>query len=335
MAGAEVDLPPTDDDRSRVINLLRSASPKLGLEETERRMDAAIAASSRADLALLVWDLPDAAAASPSVPPPKVGAWRSPLFRAHATTYVLVNGMLVGIWDLTSPHGLFWPFFPIAGWGIGLVGNAFGVRAYQRERYRKQVRRLEKLASRPAPAAGGDGSRPARGRPPALNAAASVTVMFVDVVDSTRLNLVIGDEDWTRLRRRYRALMQAAYADHNGREVNTAGDGFLARFDRPSDAVRCAIGIQARLAAQREDVGFAPGVRIGLNAGPAIEEDGDVLGTTVNLASRVTASAEPNEILVTESVADTIGDRFRLVDAGLRELKGLDRTAHVFTVAWD
>jgi hypothetical protein len=65
MPGAEVELPPTDpptdDDRQRVINLLRGAGPQLGLDEAERRMDAALRAPTRGELALLVWDLPDAA----------------------------------------------------------------------------------------------------------------------------------------------------------------------------------------------------------------------------------------------------------------------------------
>lgn len=337
MPGAEIELPPTDEDRTRVINLLRGASSRLGLEETERRMDAAVAAATKADLALLVWDLPDAAAAGPAVKRARIGAWRSPVFRAHATTYVMVNGMLVGIWELTSPHALFWPFFPIAGWGIGLVGNAFGVRAHQRQRYRKEVRRLEKAASRSLPQAGkaSRAHRTDRTDRRALDArATSVIAMFTDMVDSTRLNMVIGDEDWARVRRRYRQLAKDAYDQHNGREVNTAGDGFLARFDRAADAARCAMEIQRQLQKQREDVGFAPPVRIGINSGPAIEEQGDVLGTTVNLASRVTAAADPNEILVTEAVADLLDDRFHLKDSGLRDIKGLDRKTHVFTVTW-
>lgn len=367
MSSAEIDLPPSDEERSRVIDVLRAAGGRLGLHEAERRMDAAVSAGTKGDLALLIWDLPDTTAL-PAMPAPKVRAWSSPWFRAHAATYGMVNSMLVGIWELTTPHGLFWPFFPIAGWGIGLAGNAFGVRAHQRHRYRRQVRRLEKLASRPvtrslppdpagryaypgasagrtrrgdtrlAPDAHQGGGDRERDRAPSASAPTSVSkpvvVMFTDVVDSTRLNLVIGDEDWARLRRRYRAMMQEAYAEYNGREVNTAGDGFLARFERPGDAVGCAVAIQRRLNAQREEYGFAPAVRIGVNAGPAVEEQGDVLGSTVNLASRVTASAEPGEILVTEVVADLLDDRFRLTDAGLRDLKGLDRKAHVLSVGW-
>jgi class 3 adenylate cyclase len=288
-------------------------------------MDAALDAPTKGELALLVWDLPDAASATPpDTARVKVGAWRSAGFRAHATAYGLVNGMLVGIWGLTDSNHLFWPFFPIAGWGVGLGMNAVGVRAAQRHKYQREVRRLEQPAAAelPRPDRGG------RARP------AKVVVMFTDVVDSTRLTMVIGDADWTRVRGRYREMLHDCYRAHRGAEVSSQGDGFLARFERPGDAVQCAIDFQSKLAAQREQFGFAPAVRIGINAGEAIEEEGDILGTTVNLTARITAAAEPNEILITEVVADRLDDRFRLQDGGLREMKGLNRTAHVLSVIW-
>jgi class 3 adenylate cyclase len=342
MPGAEVELPPTDpptdDDRQRVLNLLRGAGSHLGLDEAERRMDAALRVSTRGELALLVWDLPDAAASLPATTqPPTVGAWKSLPFRLHGTVYGAVNGMLVGIWALTDSNHLFWPFFPIAGWGVGLAAHGVVTRAVQRHAYEKEVRRLEKaanrrLASPPAPALAAS-TRPTRS-PHSEPRAAKVVVMFTDVVDSTRLTMVIGDEDWMRVRARYRDLLRASYQGYRGTEVSSQGDGFLARFERPGDAVQCAIDIQHKLEDQRQQVGFAPAVRIGINTGDAIEEEGDVLGTTVNLAARVTGTAEPNEILVTEAVADSLDDRFQLKDGGLREMKGLDRTVHVISVSW-
>ena len=329
MAGAEVDLPPTDppsdEDRRRVINLLRTAGSRLGLEEAERRMDAALRVPSKGDLALLVWDLPDPDGLAPARGRPAVAAWRNGAFRMHATAYGLVNGMLLGIWAITDSHGLFWPFFPIAGWGIGLGMNAVAVRTSQRHRYEKDLRRLER-GSAPAVAAA----------PKRLESRRSsrVTVMFTDVVDSTRLTAVIGDEDWARLRARYRRLLQECYGASRGSEVSSAGDGFLARFDRPGDAVRCAIAFQRKLEDQRDATGFAPAVRIGINAGDAIEEEGDVLGATVNLAARVTSAAQPNEILVTEVVADQLDGQIAVRDEGLRDMKGLDRQVHVLSVGW-
>jgi class 3 adenylate cyclase len=331
MSGTGLELPPSDppsdDDRRRVIDLLRGASIRLGLDEVERRMAVALQAASRGDLALLVWDLPDTTAAAPAVVAgPRVGAWQDFSFRMHSTAYLLTNGMLVGIWELTGGHGLFWPFFPIAGWGIGLAAHGVASRAVQRRRHEKESRRL--TAPTLALAGATPQARLGRVRP------ARVVVMFTDVVDSTRLTMVIGDEDWTRVRRRYREMLHDCYRAYQGREVSSQGDGFLARFDRPADAVGCAVEIQTRLLAQREEIGFAPAVRIGINAGDVVEEHGDVLGTTVNLAARVTAAAEPNEILVTEVVADRLDGRFEVQDGGLREMKGLDRTAHVLSVSW-
>lgn len=339
MAGAELDLPPTDppsdEDRRRVINLLRTAGSKLGLEEVERRMDAALQVRTRGDLALLVWDLPDSAGGTvDSQQRFRVSAWRSAAFKAHATAYGLVNAMLVGIWGLTDSHGLFWPFFPIAGWGIGLGMNAVGARTAQRHHFEKELRRLERAAD---PKALGPAGRPgSAGKQRRLEgpSSARVTVMFTDVVDSTRLTTVIGDHDWARLRARYRQLLHDCYEATRGREVNSAGDGFLARFGQPADAVRCAVAFQRRLDEQRQATGFAPAVRIGINSGDAIEEDGDVLGATVNLASRVTSAAQPNEILVTEVVANDLGGDVQLRDEGLREMKGIDRTVHVLSVSW-
>ncbi|HWE55160.1 MAG TPA: adenylate/guanylate cyclase domain-containing protein [Acidimicrobiales bacterium] len=351
------ELAPTDEDRVRVLNLLRTASSRLGLDEAERRMDAAVKAPTKAELALLVWDLPDATSASPpDVAPPKVSALRSLAFRLHGTTYGLVNAMLIGIWGITDSNHLFWPFFPIAGWGIGLGAHAVVARGAQRAQYEKQIKRLEKrgrgelATSRAAreltppwdeaptvrPGRGPDRTdRPASG-PPAVGEAkpARVVVMFTDMVDSTRLTMVIGDEDWTRVRSRYRQLLTEAYAGFGGQEVSAQGDGFLARFSRPGDAVQCAVDIQRRIQAQRNEYGFAPAVRIGINSGDAMEEQGDVLGTTVNIAARVTSAAEPNEILVTEAVADQMDDRFQIRDGGLRPVKGLDRQTHVLIISW-
>jgi class 3 adenylate cyclase len=158
--------------------------------------------------------------------------------------------------------------------------------------------------------------------------------MFIDVVDSTRLTEVIGDEEWRRIRSRCRTLLSDCYATNGGAEVSAQGDGFLARFESSCDAVRCGIEVQRRLRDQREDSGFAPSVRIGLHAGEAVEETGDLLGTVINMAARVTTEAHPAEVLVTEAVADQLDGRFELEDRGLRTLKGLSRPRHLVAVRW-
>lgn len=331
MPGRDLELPPSDGDRARVIESLRRAAPQLGLDELERRMDLALAAPTVGELAMIAWDLPapdSGAAAAQSDPRPHVSAWRSAWFRSHATAYGLTNGMLVGIWAVTG-DGFFWPFFPIAGWGVGLGMHAVTVRNVQRKKQARAQRKLEKAARTELP-------RPSR-RSAALPAPAVRTravVMFIDIVDSTRLTAVIGDEDWTRVRARHRELLQRCYESYRGIEVNTAGDGFLARFEGAAEAVQCAVDIQIRLQDDRRELGFSPSVRIGINAGEAMDEGGDLLGMVVNIAARLTALADAGEILTTEAVADRLDTRFHLDDRGLRELKGVGRSVHVLAVRW-
>lgn len=332
MSGPDLGLPPSDADRVRVIDSLKTAAGQLGLDEVERRMSLALEVPTQAELARLAWQAPaldDAAAVATERPHP-VSAWRDVGYRAHATAYALVNALLVGTWALTG-HGFFWPFFPIAGWGIGLGMHAFGVRTWQRHRHHRKQREARRVhkgrqGRLPAGAHGENGSRAA--------VRAQAAVMFTDIVDSTRLTAVIGDENWTRVRARHREMLGQCYKSWRGREVSAIGDGFLARFDSASDAVQCAIDIQRTLDAERRKTGFAPSIRIGINAGDVIDEGGDLLGSVVNVASRVTAAAEPNEILTTEAVAERLDGRFDLVDRGLRDLKGLERSVHILAVDW-
>jgi class 3 adenylate cyclase len=350
-----------DGDRSRAIELLRAAGPQIGLEELDRRLDAAIAARTVGELAVLVWDLQDL----PAPPPPaKLGVWRSATFRFHAWAYGGVNTLLVGTWALTG-HGFFWPFFPIAGWGIGLGMHGVAVETSQRHKAERAVRRsreatqkkLDRAARQveggaappgalPSGSNGAGQAPPAAGHPSstatsstaASSSAAArrlpVVVMFADIVDSTRLTAVIGDEDWTRVRARCRQLLQDCYAAQQGSEVSSHGDGFLARFPGAAGSVRCAIEVQRRLDDERRQIGFAPTLRIGINGGEAMDEDGDLLGTVVNLAARVMTEAQPGEILITEAIADRLDDHFTVDDRGLRLLKGMNRPCHLLSVAW-
>jgi class 3 adenylate cyclase len=108
----------------------------------------------------------------------------------------------------------------------------------------------------------------------------------------------------------------------------------LARFGSPADAVLCGIDIQDELGQARGASDFVPEVRIGVHAGDVVEEDGDLIGRVINLASRVTDEANPGEILVTEPVADQLVGRLELEDKGLRPLKGLSQPRHLLAVRW-
>ena len=161
-----------------------------------------------------------------------------------------------------------------------------------------------------------------------------VTVMFTDIADSTSHNERLGDDEWRRILSDMRKLVRNAIKDRNGSEVGTAGDGLLARFGSPADAVLCGVDIQAELGSARTTSEFVPEVRIGIHAGEAVEEEGDLVGRVINLASRVTDEATPGEILVTEPVADQLVGKLELEDRGLRELKGLSQARHLLAVKW-
>jgi class 3 adenylate cyclase len=144
----------------------------------------------------------------------------------------------------------------------------------------------------------------------------------------------MGDEEWHRVLARVRTTIRAALASRGGIEVGTQGDGSLARFESPADAVLCAIDIQSELSSAREGSDFVPGVRIGVHAGEAVDDEGDLVGRVINLASRVTDEAKPGEILVTEPVADQLVGKLELEDKGLRPLKGVSQPRHLLAVKW-
>jgi len=159
--------------------------------------------------------------------------------------------------------------------------------------------------------------------------------MFTDIVDSTTLNQRFGDDAWAELLSHHRRLVRALLGSHRGVEVGTQGDGFLVRFDSPDHAAACAIDLQCRLAEGRDADDHPLHVRIGIHAGEVVHDDDDLVGRVINLASRVTGAASPDEILVTEPFADHLADPLPLVDRGLRTLKGFDQPRHLLALPWE
>ncbi len=161
-----------------------------------------------------------------------------------------------------------------------------------------------------------------------------MAVLFADIVGSTQLTAALGDIGWSQARARHRELVATCLADHGGTEVSVQGDGILGRFPDELAAVRSAVDIQRALERQRDSSGFAPRVRIGVHAGEAVTDGTDLIGGVINLAARVTTEAEPGEVLVTEAVAERLGDQFPIDDRGLRHLKGVAQPRHLLAVDW-
>ena len=113
------------------------------------------------------------------------------------------------------------------------------------------------------------------------------TFMFTDIVTSTDLVGLIGDEAWGELLKWHDRDLRSAFANHRGEEVKHTGDGFFVAFERASDALDCAVDIQRRLARHRREQGFAPTVRIGLHTAEATRQGRDYSGRGVHVAARI------------------------------------------------
>ena len=153
------------------------------------------------------------------------------------------------------------------------------------------------------------------------------TVLFTDVVGSTELATRLGDRAWRDLLGRHHAAVRRELGRWRGREVDTAGDGFLATFDGPARAIRCAA---AAVDAIR---GFGMEIRAGVHTGEVEVSNGDLRGIAVHIGSRVAGLAGPGEVLVSRTVADLVaGSGIVLAERGEHELKGVSGTWLVYAV---
>ena len=163
-----------------------------------------------------------------------------------------------------------------------------------------------------------------------------VAIFFSDIEGSTELNERLGDKDWVRLLARHDAVVRSAIDRQEGQVVKTQGDGFMAAFASPEHAVRSAISIQQAFDRGRRKDPAAVLVRIGIHYGDVVHRDNDIFGRNVAHAARVAALATGGEILVSESVAETLGDCEDISVAEPREvqLKGLAGDHYVAAVDW-
>jgi class 3 adenylate cyclase len=154
------------------------------------------------------------------------------------------------------------------------------------------------------------------------------TVLFTDIVDSTRRAAEIGDRDWHALLDAHDAVVRSLLARFRGREVDTTGDGFLAMFDGPQRAIRCAMAIRDAV----HSLGIE--VRAGLHTGECEVRGDDIGGIGVHIGARVSALAGPNEVLVSSTLRDlVIGSGLEFEDRGAHKLKGVPGEWHLFAVA--
>jgi class 3 adenylate cyclase len=144
------------------------------------------------------------------------------------------------------------------------------------------------------------------------------TVLFTDIVESTRRAAELGDQRWRSLLAAHDHAARAEMERYRGREIQTTGDGFLAVFDGPARAIRCAAAIRDAV----HDLGLE--VRSGLHTGEVELTDADVRGIAVHIGARIAALAGPGEILVSTTVKDlVIGSGISFKDRGVHALKGV------------
>jgi class 3 adenylate cyclase len=154
------------------------------------------------------------------------------------------------------------------------------------------------------------------------------TVLFTDIVDSTRRAAQMGDRDWRALLDAHDAIVRSQLARFRGREVNTSGDSFLAMFDGPQRAIRCAMAIRDAV----QPLGIT--VRAGLHTGECEVRGDDIGGIGVHIGARVSALAGPNDVLVSSTLRDlVIGSGLEFEDRGVHELKGVPGEWRLFAVA--
>ena len=161
------------------------------------------------------------------------------------------------------------------------------------------------------------------------------TVLFTDIVGHTEMMQRLGDARGRDVLREHERITRETLKAHGGAEVKTMGDGFMASFGSVTSAMECAIALQRAFAAHTESMPEPLHVRVGLNAGEPIEEDGDLFGATVILASRIAAKADAGEILVPDTVRGLLsGKGFVFGDRGEFVPKGFDEGVRLWDVRW-
>jgi len=158
-------------------------------------------------------------------------------------------------------------------------------------------------------------------------------MMFTDIVGSTDLAGVIGDESWADLIAWHDRTIRVVIEEYSGTEIDHAGDGFFVSFDLPEDALGCATQIQRILRRHRKEEGFSPRVRIGIHLGPVLRTQDGLVGHQVHVAARVASAGEGDEVLVSLETMDRVSgfdfERKRAIT-----VKGISEPLMVGSLAW-
>ena len=153
------------------------------------------------------------------------------------------------------------------------------------------------------------------------------TVLFTDIVDSTKHVSEMGDQRWRDILDSHNSMMYQEIGRFRGRAVKSTGDGFLATFDGPARGIRCALSVSN----EAQKLGIE--IRAGLHIGEIELIGDDIAGIAVHYASRVMAKAQANEVWVSRTLTElVVGSDFRFIKRGIYDLKGIQDKRSLFTV---
>jgi class 3 adenylate cyclase/pimeloyl-ACP methyl ester carboxylesterase len=177
--------------------------------------------------------------------------------------------------------------------------------------------------------------RPGVPGPRGRAASASRTILYTDIEGNTDMLQRLGDDAWRAVLRDHERITRELLRAHDGAEVKTMGDGFMAAFDSATSAVECAIGLQRAFASRNYTAAEPVLVRVGLNAGEPIAEDDDLFGTAVTMAARIMGQGAGGEILVSDVVRALVaGKGFVFGERGEFVPKGFDEGVRLYEVRW-
>jgi class 3 adenylate cyclase len=198
----------------------------------------------------------------------------------------------------------------------------------------ERLRAVEEFLGDAAPA-GEAAEAPRTAATPREETSAFRTILFTDMVGHTPMMQRLGDAAGRAVLREHEQITRDTLKRHGGAEVKTDGDSFMASFTSATKAVECAMALQRAFAQHRDSGGEPIVVRMGLNIGEPIEEEGDFFGSAVILGARIKDQAGGGEILVPEAVRHLLsGKNFVFADRGETPLKGFEDAVRLYEVRW-
>ena len=317
----------SDADRQAVIDRLRehTAAGRLTLDEFDTRVAEIMASRTAADLRLTLRDLPGRL---PVLATEREVNRRLRRHRVwvHLRNFAGINSVCIAIWAMTG-GGYFWPEWVIFGTALPMIGyiatnaetdDEKKARKEQEERDRERDRDRERE---------GELAGPVELPVPGSGTRVLATILYTDLVDSTRHVAEMGDRQWRTELDQYEAVVKRSLERTGGQLVKALGDGALARFAAPAEAIRCAVAVRDAV----HELGFE--IRAGIHAGEIEIRGDDVTGIAVHLGQRVCSEATPGEVWVTRTVVDLVaGAGLHFEDRGEHQLRGVPGTWQLYSV---